>query len=267
MSQKMRIQLIGTAKQTVRSLRSSEIRVVKLGVSIIESMWKVFYTTKRFISDPIFRSIFSMQLLNSRNVHQTTPLTGMNRYPEIFSACKNYLKDKHDLKILSYGCSTGEEVLTLRNYFPTAQISGADVNKRSLKICRSLSTDNKISFIFSTPRNLKKQGPYDAIFCMAVLQRTPHDIANNNITSLKTIYPFEKFEKQIIELDQLVKPNGLLIVHYTQFSLFDTKVGYKYRALGNITQHDYVSPVFDQESIIVNNNQPLNTIFIKSNGI
>lgn len=53
----------------------------------------------------------------------------MDRYP----ACKNYFNGKQDLKILSYGCSTGEEVLTLRRYFPTAQIIGTDIKNIALK--------------------------------------------------------------------------------------------------------------------------------------
>lgn len=40
---------------------------------------------------------------------------------------------------------------------------------------------------------------------MAVLQRTPDTITSQGIISLKKIYPFEKFEQQIIELDGYVK--------------------------------------------------------------
>lgn len=47
-------------------------------------------------------------------------------------------------------------------------------------------------------------------FCMAVLQRTPDKITRQGVKSLKKIYPFEKFEKQIIELDSYLKKGGLI---------------------------------------------------------
>lgn len=190
----------------------------------------------------------------------------MNRYPKIFSACQEYFKGKEDLKILSYGCSTGEEVLTLRRYFPTAQIIGADINKRSLETCRKLPVDDKISFIYSTPSEIQKHGKFDAIFCMAVLQRKPHDVAAKGITNLSKIYPFEKFENQISELDSLVKENGLLVVHFTQYSLWDTSVALKYEALGDYVQDDYSTPVFDRNSELRRNTNPQKSIFVKLNG-
>ena len=123
--------------------------------------------------------------------------------------------------------------------------------------------DEKITFIYSTPSEIQKYGPFDAIFCMAVLQRKPHYIEEKGINSLKKIYPFEKFEQQIIELDGLVNPKGLLVVHFTQYSLWDTTIASKYEALGNHNQNDYLSPVFDRNSNLVKNPTPQNTIFIK----
>lgn len=83
------------------------------------------------------------------------------------------------------------------------------------------------------------------------------------ITCLKKIYPFEKFESQIIKLDELIKPQGLLVVHYTQYSLLDTKVASKYSFLGDYNQNDYSSPVFDKNSNLVKHKSPQNSIFIK----
>ncbi|MGS2779051.1 class I SAM-dependent methyltransferase [Robertmurraya sp. GLU-23] len=262
----MKGSLIGTAKQLVKGHQTSHNKIVKLGAKFLSALWSAFQISKRIIKDKDYRYLLLLQLVKYKNVHQTTPLTFMNRYPKIFSACQEYFEGKEDLKILSYGCSTGEEVLTLRRYFPTAQIIGADINKRSLETCSKLPVDDKISFIYSTPSEIQKHGKFDAIFCMAVLQRKPHDVAAKGITNLSKIYPFEKFEKQIIELDSLVKENGLLVVHFTQYSLWDTSVALKYEALGDFVQDDYSTPVFDRNSELRRNTNPQKSIFVKLNG-
>lgn len=254
--------LIRTARQAVKEHRSSPNLIIRLGISILYILWNIGRTAISVFNKDL-RSILFLQLLNSKNVHQTTSLTFMNRYPKIFSACQAYLDAKLDLKILSYGCSTGEEVLTLRQYFPTAHIIGAEINRRSLAICRKLPVDERITFLYSKLSEIQKYGPFDAIFCMAVFQRTPHHIASNEIKSLKKIYPFEKFERKIIELDNLLNPQGLLVVHFTQYSLWDTSLASKYMALGSYNQDDYKWPVFDRHSNLVKNPVSQNSIFIK----
>jgi len=263
MNAKIGTQIIGTAKQKIKKHRASKSPSIRLLISTLDVLWDATRTVRRVCIDTDFRSILLLQLLNSKNVHQTTALTYMDRYPTIFSACRDYFDGKKDLKILSYGCSTGEEVLTLRRYFPTAHIVGADINKHSLAKCRDLPVDEKVTFVYSTPSEIKKHGDFDIIFCMAVLQRKPHYIAEKGISNLKKIYPFEKFERQIIELDELVNPQGLLVVHFTQYSLLDTIVASKYRPLGNFNQNGYSSPVFDKNSNLIKNPAPQNSIFIK----
>ncbi|WP_134702532.1 trans-aconitate 2-methyltransferase [Ammoniphilus sp. YIM 78166] len=265
MNVKIGLQLIGVAKKRYRKQRSSQNPIIKIIIPVLDFLWKSITFVKRICIDENFRSIFRMQLLNSKNVHQTTSLTYMDRYPDIFSACREYFKDKQDLKILSYGCSTGEEVITLRKYFPHAHIVGAEINKTSLAKCRQLPVDDKITFIYSKDHEISKYGPYDAIFCMAVLQRKPHYIEQKGISSLKDIYPFEKFEQQIMKLDEYTKLKGLLVVHFTQYSLRDTMVCSKYEALGDYNQNDYLSPVFDKNSEIIISPPPQSSIFIKVN--
>lgn len=146
---------------------------------IIRSLYfvkKSLYIIRKICTDKEFRAIFYMSIFNAGKVHQTTPLTCMDRYPIIFSACRDYFNDNKDIKILSYGCSTGEEVLTLRKYFNDANIVGAEINKNSFKICRKLKVDDKITFINSNQNEIKKNGKFDLIFCIAVFQRTPDTI-------------------------------------------------------------------------------------------
>lgn len=252
-----------TIRTWINSNYESKNLLIKISIRIIYFVKKNIYTIKQLCMSKEFRAIYSMKLFKAKRVNQTTPLTYMNRYPVIFSACKNYFKDKDNISILSYGCSTGEEVLTLRTYFEDADIVGAEINKNSLKVCRSLNVDDKIDFIKSKPSNIRKKGKFDAIFCMAVFQRTPHDVTSQGITSLKKIYPFEKFEDQITELDGYVKKGGLLVVHFSQYSFVDTIVGWKYKALGEYNQDDYSSSIFDKNSELIKENVDRKSIFIK----
>lgn len=98
---------------------------------------------------------------------------------------------------------------------------------------------------------------------MAVLQRKPHQVEAKGITNLKRIYPFEKFERQIIELDKLVKPGGLLVIHFTQYSFLDTIVASKYKAYGDYNKDDYKSPVFDRSSKLIKKPISQKSIYIK----
>ena len=255
--------LVSLAKNLIRKGRISRNPIIRLSIKSLDIVRSIPYTIKRIITDKEFRAIFWMKTFKSKRVQQNTPLTCMNRYPVIFSACKDYLKDKENINILSYGCSTGEEVVTLREYFNNATIIGAEINSHSLEVCRSRNLDNKIKFIVSKESEISKYGKYDAVFCMAVLQRTPDTITSQGITSLKKIYPFEKFEKQIIELDRYVKKGGLLIIHFSQYYFEDTVVSKKYKALGNYNQDDYTSSIFDKNSNLIEEPYSRKSIFIK----
>jgi hypothetical protein len=62
--------------------------------------------------------------------HQGPNKTALDRYPEIFAAAAAAAPNAR--RILSFGCSTGEECVTLANYFPNAQIVGTDINPVNL---------------------------------------------------------------------------------------------------------------------------------------
>src|SRR5579872_5303591 len=50
---------------------------------------------------------------------QTYNHTLPNRYPWLFQFAAESLAHDRDLNLLSFGCSRGDEVFTLRSYFPT----------------------------------------------------------------------------------------------------------------------------------------------------
>lgn len=236
--------------------------VIKAMHTLGHGLWK----GKMFFTDKEFRSVVMMQICHPNRVQQTTQLTWYNRYPEVFQTCKAYFDEKgnRDIKILSYGCCTGEEVMSLREYFPEALIVGAEINRRSLEICRERKLDGKVKFVESSYKNIVEHGPYDAVFCMAVLQRLPHQVTEKKISSLKKMYPFDKFEKQVAELDEYVANDGLLIIHNTQYDLRDTRFSKYYKEYGEC---GHVSSLFDKDSKVVSFEKFRKSVYVKENRI
>jgi hypothetical protein len=249
-------------KSKLRASRTSTSPIVRLGIAAITAAYKAVL----FVVDGKYRSVALLKGLNRGVVHQTTPDTWLDRYPRIFAACQTHLCERKDLRILSFGCSTGEEVLTLRRYFPSAFITGAEINRRSLAICRKREVDKRISFVYSERTILAQHGPFDAIFCMAVLQRTPQAVIQQGLIDLKRIYPFEKFDRQVAELDELLANGGLLVIRHTQYRLQDASVGWKYAALQTPAPEADTGPRFDRNSKRLPQGEavPLVSFFVKT---
>jgi chemotaxis methyl-accepting protein methylase len=78
------------------------------------------------------RSRLWTQLAHGRQLHQTAPYTWRNRYPVLFNLAAELKPDAR--RILSFGCSIGEEIISLRIRFPRAEIVGAEINPRTRAI-------------------------------------------------------------------------------------------------------------------------------------
>ncbi len=236
-------------------LRTSVVRLARRGLHPIKVVVKL-------LIKPEFRAQWMMEKMNKDRVQQTTQRTWEDRYPEIFSACRDYFaeQNKEDIRILSYGCCTGEEVVTLRRYFPNAVIIGAELNKHSLSVCRKRKCDDNIHFIYSKPDIIKQYGPFDAVFCMAVLERLPMIVLKEHITDMSEMYPFEKFDTQIHEIDSYVKAGGLLIVHNTHYDIMDTNLASKYTPYG---VHGFKNMIFGRDSKLKKDNEFQQSMFIK----
>jgi SAM-dependent methyltransferase len=149
---------------------------------------------------------------HGRELHQTTSYTAENRYPELMGLAAKLQPNAK--RILSFGCSTGEEIVTLRRYFPSAEIVGAEINPRSRRIAkRRVAPDRRVTVLPSG----EVDGSFDLIFALAVLQREPHKIAEMEAEDLSFYYPFERFDRAVAELVDRLEPGGLLCVinaHY-----------------------------------------------------
>lgn len=161
--------------------------------------------------------------------HQGPNKTALNRYPEIFAAAVAAAPDAG--RILSFGCSTGEECVSLASYFPKAEIVGADINPVIVLKARKQHRSDRIRFVYASDRILKKYGGFDVVFCMSVL-RNPEPARRDGR------YPFERFEERALFIESLVKPGGILVIHNSTYRFSDTAHRSRYEKIPVVAEHD-----------------------------
>lgn len=135
---------------------------------------------------------------------------------------------KRPLRVLSFGCSVGNEVGLLKQAFPGAQIYGCDVDEASLRIAQSRQTDDRTVIFRSNPENLAKYGPFDVITCMSVLCRYP---ASEHIDDMSSHLPFSDFQFMLGIIDENLARNGVLILWNSVYPFSHTNLAARYAAL------------------------------------
>lgn len=172
-------------------------------------------------SDPRARSEWLTRLRYGAKVHQDISTSYPDRYPRLFAAARDLLADRPALRILSFGCAAGEEVVTLRSYFPDATLIGAEINPALLRACHKLPPDDARAFIPSSSETIAAHGPYDAVFAMAVFTRRPHDIDRRGMDNIAAHYPFAPYAADLRLLAEQIAPGGLLIVEHVLYLVED----------------------------------------------
>lgn len=173
------------------------------------------------------RGLLWTRAVHGGEVHQTTPYTEDDRYPELFDLAASLAPCA--ARILSFGCSTGEELLALRRRFADAEIVGAEINPRSRRIAATrMATDAHASVV--APGAV--EGTFDLVLALAVLQRQPHMIAEMEVENLSVFYKFERFDTGVGELVEKLRPGGLLCVTNAHYRIEDSSVADKLEPIG-----------------------------------
>ncbi len=171
------------------------------------------------------RGRFRMARLRRAGGFQSSSLTSMDRYPHIFRFVQDTLGEGEAVALLSFGCSTGEEVFTLRDYFPNARIKGLDVAPENIRIARRrlrAAPDSDLHFEVAASTAGEPADTYDAIFCMAVFR---HGLVNRpDVMRCDHWIRFEDFASAIADIARCLKPGGLLAISYSNFRFSDTPV-------------------------------------------
>lgn len=215
-------------KKKTLPLRMAILRSNKIHFRLINPLYRLSIFAGHFLVSKDYRNNYFTVLKYRRHYHQRSSFTSYNRYPDLFSICKNYFSHEERVNILSFGCSTGEEVFTLNSYLPKAKITGVDINKFCLKKAVKKNNNPNISFVHSLSDDYLTCKNFSAIFCLAVLQ---HPENRDSSTKIAEKFTFSQFEKQLIELDSKLKAGGIFFIDYCDFNFLDTIIAKKYEPL------------------------------------
>ena len=215
--------------ERLRNLRdrssSSENRIARTCGSLISR----FGTIKRLLCNARFRSEHLTRLRQPDKHLQGSTYTKENRYPALFEQCRISLAAISNPKLLSFGCSTGEEVRSIARVMPNAVVIGADLNTWCIRQAQKTNHNERCTFIHRDSTEFNALSNLDAIFCLAVFQRTEHRLESNS--GVASGFSFDKFESEVGTLDRKLRPGGLLFIDQCDFRFADTGIAEHYTPL------------------------------------
>ena len=208
---------------------------VDLGAVVVE-VWSVK------LPGPVSGSPSLLMTQVNQRIH-----TESHRYPLLFGNLdlmrRRLLGAK--VRILSFGCSTGEELMSLAAYFPDDELFGCDVNEGALDKAREVANLlPNCTVFYSDLENLERHGPYDLIFANSVLC-----INTASEKKLKEEFPFSRFETMALMLARLLSDSGILALYNTSYFPSDSDA--LLELLRPIRSHFVVPgyvPMFDRDS-------------------
>jgi len=163
------------------------------------------------------RALLWTRIAHPDALHQTSGTSWPERYPELFDMAAELAPDAR--RILSFGCSSGEELEALRRRFAAADIVGAEINPRLRRAAaKRMADDGRVTV--AAPDAIS--GSFDIVFALAVLQRLPEQVAKRGVTDLAASYPFERFDAEVTRLAARIAPGGLLCVTNAHYRVEDS---------------------------------------------
>lgn len=158
------------------------------------------------------------RIVRPDNLFQPYTTTGPDRYPEEFGLVRIELTAPEP-RILSFGCSSGEELLTLREYFPAARIKGIDANPLAVRTARKrVAGLPGIEVAKGTNASAEAPASYDAVLALAVFR---HGALSDSPPRCDAYIRFADFERTVTGLAAAVKPGGVLVIRHANFRFTD----------------------------------------------
>lgn len=172
------------------------------------------------------RPSYAYQSYSSYNRHndgymQPSGMTAEERYPKIYDSAVT-LKPKAK-RVLSFGCSTGEEAFALAKRFPdTAQIVGVDIDHNRVVTARRNNKNKNVFF----HDNVGALGQFDVVTAL------------NVFFCLDKPIPKDNWKKTLEEVAGYVAPGGVLMIFKSDYNPEEVLGGLEFKA-ENIWNHTH----------------------------
>lgn len=197
-----------------------------------------------------YRRAYAMQRNPAPGLFQPYTVTSVNRYPRMFDYVHKCVGDGAGHHILSFGCSSGEEVFSLAARFPQAKITGIDINPENIALCRKrwLKQGADPRLCFTLAASASGTDTYDAIFAMAVFR---HGALGARPASCADYIHFAAFESCLATLGRALKPGGLLALAHSNFRLADCRYAGAFLPLQTFSlRSQYRTPVYGPDDTL-----------------
>lgn len=178
----------------------------------------------RWLLRPDYREIHRLRRTEGARLLQPFPTTAEERYPEVFDALARLLAPVGAPRILSFGCSSGEEVPALRRRMPGARIVGLDLNRRM--IARARAADPHPHSDYRCDGAPRPGETFDAVLAMAVFRHGELELHRPD--DCGRILPFARFADGLEMLDRHLAAGGWLALYNQQFRLADSPLAPRY---------------------------------------
>ncbi len=148
---------------------------------------------------------------------QPHPHTLLLRNPGVMATARACLAARgageggEGLKLLSFGCSLGDELASLKLMFPAARVYGCDIDETSLAVARR-SVGALAELFAASPEAIAARGPFDlicAFSCLCVHPPPPGPFAE--------ALPFARFEALAAMLAEALTPGGCLALYNASY--------------------------------------------------
>lgn len=177
----------------------------------------------RFVRSWIYPQERALRRIRARmpgQLLQPSMVTEPDRYPEFFAYVAQQLADVPKPRLLSFGCSTGEELLALRDHMPGAELVGIDINPLAIAACeQKMAGDSGIRLICAGTASELADASFDAVFAMAVLRHG--ELQSSQPASCAAILPFAQAEAAVSDLARCLRPGGYLLIWNCHFRFAD----------------------------------------------
>jgi SAM-dependent methyltransferase len=214
---------------------------------------QLLHSLRRAARDRNFRrDLLWRRLPRPPGVFQVSGDTREDRYPEILRFVGDRLDQRPGLRLLSFGCSTGEEVFTLRRYAPNAMIDGIDVNPYRIRTCLeqllNRGGDAGISFAVAATTAHLPDAAFDAIFCMAVLRHG--ELRLGPAPRCDHLIRFEMFDRITQDFARCLKPGGYLAIVHSNFRFADARAAGAFDPVMSLENDasDPVTPLYGRDN-------------------